>query len=201
MSSLNPYAASYVPLSKRKADEENKASTMTPEYFTSGDGTVCSKPPSEGHRETKQNYNPGENFYDFNIHGIQKLHISEDFSQKRHPVRGSHNIWSRNPSDKREKQNMDEDFEMDMAYLAITFPGISDDSLADVYSANGGDLEASVDMLNQLEFYPDDVFQHLPDTLDIGDMSEIGSPAEKAYVKLKKTTSGEASTSSSAPFE
>ncbi|GMH12438.1 hypothetical protein Nepgr_014279 [Nepenthes gracilis] len=47
---------------------------------------------------------------------------------------------------------MSEDyFEMDLADLRMTFSGVSDQSLIDVYSVNWGDLEATVDMLSHLE--------------------------------------------------
>ncbi|XP_074280485.1 polyadenylate-binding protein-interacting protein 6-like [Silene latifolia] len=46
---------------------------------------------------------------------------------------------------------LDEESEMDLAYLQMMFPGVSDQSLADVYNINQGDLEAAVDMLSELE--------------------------------------------------
>ena len=49
------------------------------------------------------------------------------------------------------KQIMDEEFNMDLEYLRMTFPGLSIESLLDVYMANNRDLEAAVDMLDQLE--------------------------------------------------
>ncbi|KAH9604411.1 hypothetical protein KSS87_023635 [Heliosperma pusillum] len=45
----------------------------------------------------------------------------------------------------------DEESEMDLAYLQMIFPGVSDQSLADVYNVNMGDLEAALDMLSILE--------------------------------------------------
>ena len=50
-----------------------------------------------------------------------------------------------------EKHILDEEFEMNLTYLQMTFPGISDESLSNVYLANKGDLESTVVMLNQLE--------------------------------------------------
>ncbi|KAG4116007.1 hypothetical protein ERO13_D04G088301v2 [Gossypium hirsutum] len=49
------------------------------------------------------------------------------------------------------EQIMDEEFDMDLEYLRMMFPGLSNDSVLDVYMANNGDLEATIDMLNQLE--------------------------------------------------
>ncbi|KAK7846690.1 polyadenylate-binding protein-interacting protein 5 [Quercus suber] len=94
-----------------------------------------------------------------------------------------------------DKQMLDE-FDIDLEYLQMSFPGISDQSLTDVYAANRGDLEATVDMLNQLECYTVESSESLPDTLDIGDVSEFGSSADCASLKLK-TVEGKASAASS----
>ncbi|KAK9698074.1 hypothetical protein RND81_08G080800 [Saponaria officinalis] len=45
----------------------------------------------------------------------------------------------------------DVESEMDLAYLQMTFPGISVQFLNDVYNINGGDLESAIDMLSELE--------------------------------------------------
>ncbi|KAK9698075.1 hypothetical protein RND81_08G080800 [Saponaria officinalis] len=47
----------------------------------------------------------------------------------------------------------DVESEMDLAYLQMTFPGISVQFLNDVYNINGGDLESAIDMLSELEVY------------------------------------------------
>ncbi|KAB2079558.1 hypothetical protein ES319_A05G012200v1 [Gossypium barbadense] len=70
------------------------------------------------------------------------------------------------------EQIMDEEFDMDLEYLRMMFPGLSNDSVLDVYMANNGDLEATIDMLNQLEMYTVESSDTLLDTLDIGDVSE-----------------------------
>ncbi|XP_042496430.1 polyadenylate-binding protein-interacting protein 5-like [Macadamia integrifolia] len=180
-SSLNPYAVSYIPLSKR---------------VETGDGTSWSGAPSENHQVTKQNKVQGEASLDFSIHGIEKLLDSEDGTQK-----GTHDSWSRNLNGKTEKQGTQEDSEIDLAYLSAMFPGISDQSLADVYSVNEGDLDASVDMLHQLEVYPADVSQRLPDSLDVGDVSGIEYSSEGTSVRPNQTTPGEASGSLSSSLK
>ncbi|KAF8389016.1 hypothetical protein HHK36_025701 [Tetracentron sinense] len=187
MSSLNPHAAAFVPLLKQEAKDS-----------TSDSETAWSKTSSKGHEGTKQNQLPGEVSSGLIIHGIEELRIAEDFTQKGQQVHGSYDSGSQNPSDVTEKQNMDE--EMDLVYLAIAFPDISDQSISYVYSANGGDLDASIDMLIQLEFFSGDVSQDLPDTLGIDDLSESGSSAKGTSVKPKKS-SDEASGSSSGPLE
>ena len=142
-SSLNPYAESYVPLSKRKPKNESKASVTTAEISSKySNETTWSNSHSESpnSKVTKQaHFQTGASF-DLNIHGIEELLI-DDFMKK----------GDQNPSNETEKNYTDDDSQMDLAYLAAIFPGISDQSLLDVYSANGGDLEGSVDMLNQLE--------------------------------------------------
>ena len=45
----------------------------------------------------------------------------------------------------------EEEREMDLAYLQMMFPGISCESLSDVYFVSKGDLEATLDMLNHFE--------------------------------------------------
>ncbi|KAJ4958199.1 hypothetical protein NE237_025310 [Protea cynaroides] len=186
-SSLNPYATSYIPLSK--LEEHNKAFGLIAGHPENGDGTAWSGAPSEKQQVTKQNHVQAETSVDL-IHGIEELLVSENGTQKGNAV-------YRSLSDMTGKQRTHEDSEMDLAYLAILFPGISDQSLADVYNVNEGDLDASVDMLHQLEVYPADVSQHLPDSLDVGDLSGFDYPAEGSSVRLNQTTSGEASGSSS----
>ncbi|TYG77071.1 hypothetical protein ES288_D03G165600v1 [Gossypium darwinii] len=94
------------------------------------------------------------------------------------------------------EQIMDEEFDMDLEYLRMMFPGLSNDSVLDVYMANNGDLEATIDMLNQLEMYTVESSDTLPDTLDIGDISESISSANCGTLKLKNVA-GEIGASSS----
>jgi len=49
--------------------------------------------------------------------------------------------------------DLEMDIDMDIEYLLVTFSGLSQESITDVYLANGGDLEATIEMLNQLEVY------------------------------------------------
>lgn len=61
-----------------------------------------------------------------------------------------------------EKQMSDEDLEMDVdiEFLLATFSDLSYESISDVYLANNGDLDATIEMLTQLEVI------HLTSTLD-----------------------------------
>ncbi|EOA22637.1 hypothetical protein CARUB_v10003307mg [Capsella rubella] len=78
--------------------------------------------------------------------------------------------------------DMEMDIDMDIEYLLVTFSGLSQESITDVYLANSGDLEATIEMLNQLEIYSTESQETLPETLDIaiGDISESGPSTSKA---------------------
>ena len=124
-SSLNPYAEAYVPLSRRGATDEIKDSI--------------------------DNEKPWLGFYSQDTRQNQLQRKMEDSVLKAHTVHGSYGSSSRNAREITERPILDEEFEMDLAYLQMTYPGISDDSISEVYLANKGDLEATLDMLSQLE--------------------------------------------------
>lgn len=134
MSTLNPYAASYVPLSQRKAE----------------DGSYVTQEDSKSHNEKVRVQTPDHNpvdlrFIDSSTHGAK---MSESFHVKSQTASSSYSLSSQNLTD---KKMLDEESELDLEYLRVTFPGISDQSLADVYMVNRGDLDAAIDMLNILE--------------------------------------------------
>ncbi|CAM8879079.1 unnamed protein product [Rhodiola kirilowii] len=62
--------------------------------------------------------------------------------------------------------------EMDLAYLQTLFPSVSEQSLIDVYFVNECDLDAAYDMMSQLEHSDSVSLLGLPDSLEIGDVSE-----------------------------
>ncbi|XP_058074701.1 polyadenylate-binding protein-interacting protein 6-like isoform X2 [Magnolia sinica] len=190
---LNPYAASFVPPSrqgtadeykvaaikiasrdcknenkttqhKQVADSENKATIIT-----SGDD-------SKSHEETAH----------AQLTNVEEPPNPKDSSQKGPNIHGSE--IPHNPSVGAEKHTLVEDFEMELAYLGTQFPGLSEQSLADVYFANDGDLDASIDMLNQLELLDNSDVSHGLGFSSLGDAS--------ASMRLKATGSGEASGSS-----
>ncbi|XP_022563296.1 polyadenylate-binding protein-interacting protein 5-like isoform X2 [Brassica napus] len=84
--------------------------------------------------------------------------------------------------------DMEMDIDMDIEYLLVTFSGLSQESITDVYLANSGDLEATIEMLNQLEIYSTEAQEHLPETLDIGDLCESGPSSSKASTRKKAAT-------------
>ncbi|KAF8060112.1 hypothetical protein N665_1222s0003 [Sinapis alba] len=83
--------------------------------------------------------------------------------------------------------DMEMDIYMDIEYLLVTFSGLSQESITDVYLANGGGLEATIEMLNQLE------------TLDIGDLCKPGPSTSKASTQKKAATEVVVSSSSVIP--
>ncbi|KAF5482078.1 hypothetical protein F2P56_002673 [Juglans regia] len=188
-SSLNPNAASYIPLFKQGANIEGKVSGSTTEdSLKNGYKTSWSGCPPEGYSGIDQRYLQAG--MDYGIHGFKGPLIGNEFMEKGLPT----------SSELTKKHSIDEDSEMDMAYLTIMFPNMSEQSLADVYSANAGDLEASIEMLNELELCPVDFSEHLPDSLDIGDVSEQ-KVTEGSYSNLKSIFPGEASGSSAGPSD
>ncbi|KAJ8751861.1 hypothetical protein K2173_026061 [Erythroxylum novogranatense] len=171
-STLNPYAASYIPLSKREAADIVEVPGLPVKSSEGGSQTVwCG--PVEHNTQTKQ-----------------QDRASETFAIKGHSFLISGGSSSQNPNE------MTEELEMDLEYLQMIFPGISDESLNDAYLASRGDVEATMDMLHQLGFDALESPENLPDTLDIGDLGECEHPAECSSVKLKNVT-GEATDSSS----
>ncbi|OMO80483.1 Ubiquitin system component Cue [Corchorus olitorius] len=183
VSSLNPYAASYIPLAKREANDNLTAKD-------SNRGNEATWFESSSHFAHHQHHSNAS--LDSVTHATGKHQTTEASSLKSHH---SHGSLTQNPGEMTDKQVMDEEFDMDLEYLRMNFPGLSNESLMDVYLANHGDLEAAVDMLNQLEMYTVESSETLPDTLDIGDVSESGSSATCSSLKLKNVA-GEASSSS-----
>ncbi|XWS17020.1 hypothetical protein CRYUN_Cryun33cG0031800 [Craigia yunnanensis] len=139
VSSLNPYAASYIPLAKREANDN-----VTATDIKRGNETAWFEPSS--HFAHNPHYSNAS--LDSVTHGTEKHQIPEASALKSHH---SHSSLLQNPGEMTDKQIMDEEFDMDLEYLCMIFPGLSIESLLDVYLANNGDLEATVDMLNQLE--------------------------------------------------
>ncbi|ESQ32092.1 hypothetical protein EUTSA_v10004997mg [Eutrema salsugineum] len=167
-SALNPYAAAYVPLSKR-------------EGYLGGEELRSAKPVT--HQVQHQPYVP----HGFGFQGMGSFP-------------GSQMSMPKTSSDMAYKQMRDEDMEMDMdiEYLLVTFPGLSHESINDVYLANSGDLDATIEMLNQLEIYSTEAQEYLPDTLDIGDVPETTEPSTSTAPK-QKNASGSSSSSSGTP--
>ncbi|KAL0874575.1 hypothetical protein Bca101_024280 [Brassica carinata] len=95
--------------------------------------------------------------------------------------------------------DLEMDIDMDIEYLLVTFSGLSEESITDVYLANGGDLEATIEMLNQLEIYNIETQEQLSETLDIGDLCKSGPSTSKASTQTKAATEVVVSSSSVIP--
>ncbi|XP_065849979.1 polyadenylate-binding protein-interacting protein 6 isoform X2 [Euphorbia lathyris] len=167
VSTLNPYAASYVPLFKREVAEKSDVLGVA----DSSNQTIFFGPATQ-HEKTSS--------------------VNEASALKSHSSDGFYALSSQNSFEMTEHQIMEDPFDMHLVYLQMQFPGISDESLNDVYIANKGDLEATVDMLHQLEFDPFESPEILPESLDIGDIGESG----ESCVKLRNVM-GEGVASSS----
>ncbi|XP_020549982.1 polyadenylate-binding protein-interacting protein 6 isoform X1 [Sesamum indicum] len=209
-SSLNPYAASYVPLSKRRAADEGKI-LNTAKELQNGSEIIHYGHQPDNKLTRGQQQNVSQNY----VHTSGSPQTAEFTKWKGHHAGEFYASSSHYPNEIREKSNFDQEF-MDLAYLQINFPGISEESLSDVYLANKCDLDSAVDMLNQLEMidsrmlhflshvkiYPDDSSDKLPDTLDIGDVPE--SVSSSGLVSLQEqrnsTAKAGASTSGSSKF-
>ncbi|XP_057810546.1 polyadenylate-binding protein-interacting protein 6-like [Salvia miltiorrhiza] len=187
-SSLNPYAASYVPLFKRGVVDANKEFGSAQEFNSGNEvGQFGYRPvstfPQGQHQNVSQSHPQNAGAPQTAEYPKWKDHRSSEFvaSTSQYPEKPS---------------SFDEDSDMDLAYLQMIFPGISEESLSDVYQANRCDLDSAVDMLNQLEIQPDDSSDKLPDTLDIGDVPDSVPVLVKAPQEAKNATGG-ASTSAS----
>ena len=134
VSSLNPYAASYTPLSRKGLTDRIETPGWT---MQSGNQSVWYG--SADHNAQSRQNDKGP------------ISVPEVYTKKIQSGYGFYSSLSQNLNEVTGKQMVDEEFEMDLDYLRINFPGISDGSLTDVYMAKKGDLEAAVDMLNQLE--------------------------------------------------
>ncbi|KAL2457253.1 Polyadenylate-binding protein-interacting protein 5 [Abeliophyllum distichum] len=113
---------------------------------------------------------------------------------KDHPGGELYASSSHNQNVMAEEFTLEDEFEMDLKDLQMTFPDISKDSLSGVLLACNFDVESAVDMLNQLEICPVDLSEKLPESLDIGDVPESVSYSKSASQR------DEALASTSVPF-
>ncbi|OWM66614.1 polyadenylate-binding protein-interacting protein 5-like [Punica granatum] len=180
-SSLNPHAVSYIPLSKRVVD----SNTGTPGGATRI--TECSINFAQGHDERKA-------WLGSNVHETVDFSIGGKYALQNHHAQGSS---SQHPATLPDNLMADEMYDMNIEYLQMAFPGLSHQSLADVYIANKGDMEASLDMLHDLEFNQYESPENLPDTLDIGDVAETVPATKQGTLKLKNVAGEGADASSS----
>ncbi|KAG8381878.1 hypothetical protein BUALT_Bualt05G0018600 [Buddleja alternifolia] len=189
-SSLNPNAASYVPICKRSTSDVNRELNSARELNSENEAVWFGHQPDNTLTQGQH-----LNISQSHVHSPNAMRAAEFAKWKDHRGGEFYASTSQYQNILPEKPNFD-DFDMDLAYLQMTFPGISEESLSDVYLANICDLDAAVDMIHQLEIHPGDSPTKLPDTLDIGDVPEFGSSSEVESQRVKNVTADtEASTS------
>ena len=133
-SSLNPYATSYIPISKREANKAFIAESSSRENIGAN---------LPGNSEQKM--------CGLNLRNGKKAPDDAVASAvKNHPFHGS---LSKDNSELAEMETFHTEVNMELELLQICFPGLSEQSLTDVYFANNADLDAAMDMLNQLEVF------------------------------------------------
>ncbi|KAG9459342.1 hypothetical protein H6P81_003850 [Aristolochia fimbriata] len=167
---LNPYADSFVPLSRQGADKQCKSNDKTEDIQGSLQVTTSEAENSKVASGSAKTHVDDSQF--------NKLSLDEST-----PKNADDETERSNAADETERSNAADEFEYDLAFLAATFPGVSDQSLADVYFANDGDLDAAIEMMNQLE--------NLPEVSNFG-FSACSSPIPD----MTSTICGEASGSS-----
>ncbi|KAL1557365.1 polyadenylate-binding protein-interacting protein 6-like [Salvia divinorum] len=156
-SSLNPNAAPYVPLFERGAADVKKEFGSPEEFNIENDvGQFGYRHVNTQHQNVIQSHSQ-----------IAGAHQTAEYPKWKDSYR---NEYVASTSQYPEKPSIDEDSDIDLAYMQMNFPGISVESLSDVYQASGCDLDSAIDMLHQLEILPDDSSDKLPETLDIGDV-------------------------------
>lgn len=145
-SSLNPYAAAYVPLFKQGvADQSTDFNAVQASQTRNGNVWRGHQPANTWTQGQNQNVyqNHGHSGAAYQAPGASRWRDSY--------ANQFYASSSQYVPDMSGKSNTSDDMDMDIAYLQMTFPGISEESLSDVYTANNYDLDAAVDMLNQLE--------------------------------------------------
>lgn len=167
---LNPYATPYVPLSKVMAgvsfERENK-----PAQKILGD--------SENSEiiETSADYQlPDSVSVDYDIEGLEKVKVSDESSSKICDPWNSDDTYQ-DVIPRSEKQSAMDDPNLIMESLSSMFPNISIESLAELFNANHGDLNQTIDVLEQLE-YEGDELENSAETSET--IYSLDDPPEKA---------------------
>ncbi|CAA2955311.1 polyadenylate-binding -interacting 5-like [Olea europaea subsp. europaea] len=191
-SKLNPNATSYIPFSERGTVDKGEDFEFSTKESNCGNEAIWFGDQSKDALTHCQPQNVSQSY----IQCTDILQTAELSKLKDHCGGELYASSSHNQNTMAEKFTLEEEFDMDITYLQMKFPGISKDSLSEVYSTSNCDVESAVDMLNQLELSPVDLSEKLPEYLDIGDVPESLSYCELPSQKLKNVT-GEAGASTS----
>ncbi|KAG1330602.1 polyadenylate-binding protein-interacting protein 6 [Cocos nucifera] len=147
---LNPYATPYVPLSKVipgvSFERENKATKK-----------ILGDAENNEVIENSADYQlPDSVSVDYDVQGLEKLKVSNESPGKiGDPWNSDDTFQDAIPLS--EKQSAVDDPNMMMDLLSSLFPNISMESLAELLNANHGDLNQTIDVLEQLEDEGDEV--------------------------------------------
>lgn len=141
---LNPYATPYVPLSKAipgvSFERENKA---TQKILGDAERNEVIENSADYHL-------PDSVSLDYDIQGLEKLIVSNESSRKIGDLWNSGDTFQ-DAIPLSEKQSAMDDPNLIMDLLSSMFPNISLESLAELLNANHGDLNQTIDVLEQLE--------------------------------------------------
>lgn len=141
---LNPYATPYVPLSKVipgvSFERENKA---TQKILGDAERNEVIENSADYHL-------PDSVSLDYDIQGLEKLIVSNESSRKIGDLWNSGDTFQ-DAIPLSEKQSAMDDPNLIMDLLSSMFPNISLESLAELLNANHGDLNQTIDVLEQLE--------------------------------------------------
>lgn len=140
--SLNPFATSYIPLSRRETNRTFIAENSSNESIRAN---------FPGYSEHNMHNPPYDNISPrLNMRHGEMAPVAIASPVQNHPFQGSlpHHI-----SELTEMEIVDREFNKDVEFLRTIFPGLSEQSIADVFLANEGDMDATIEMLCQLEVF------------------------------------------------
>ncbi|XP_020251802.1 polyadenylate-binding protein-interacting protein 6-like [Asparagus officinalis] len=122
-SSLNAGAVPYIPSWKKSSDMESKSTKkiVGSEKHDCGEAAAYQLPDNASLEQS-----------------LEKLHVSDEASVHSYKI-------------STEKQSMTDDTNMEICFLMTRFPGYSEKTLAELLDFNNGDLEDTIDLLEEFE--------------------------------------------------
>ncbi|XP_010926064.2 uncharacterized protein [Elaeis guineensis] len=167
---LNPYATPYVPLSNVipgvSFERDNKATKK-----------ILGDAENNEVIENSADYQLLDSVsVDYDVQGLEKRNASDESSRKiGDPWNSDYTFQDAIPSS--EKQSAVDDPNMVMDWLSSMFPNISMESLAELLNANHGDLNQTIDVLEQLEYEGDEMENSAEASAT---SNRLGDPPERA---------------------
>lgn len=139
-SSLNPYAAAYIPLSARGKNVNTEFPNMVND--------------AESDKQILLSGQLSKLTLDHNDHGNEKLSMPEGLPLNSQQSYAPYSSSTQAPNLMGGDPTLHEEVEMELEYLQMIYPGISVQFLNEAYFLQGCDLEATIEMLNHLEVNP-----------------------------------------------